>query len=80
MTSLLFRSWKKLSVRLTKNNWGCRTKDSFNLGRVTPGREDELYGLTPLAIKMCRSTNCGQSQARRGVARFVANDVAEAGC
>ncbi|HEX8143193.1 MAG TPA: alpha-glucan family phosphorylase [Pyrinomonadaceae bacterium] len=32
--------------------------DEFlNMGRVRPGDEKEAYGLTPLAIRMCRSTN-----------------------
>lgn len=34
------------------------TDDEFlGLGRVDAGNKDERYGLTPLAIRMCRSTN-----------------------
>jgi glycogen phosphorylase len=34
------------------------TGDEFlALGRVDPGNKSERYGLTPLAIRMCRSTN-----------------------
>ena len=45
------------------------TRDEFlNLGRVRAGDERELFGLTPLALRMCRSTN-GVSQIHGEVSR-----------
>ncbi|HEY0003788.1 MAG TPA: alpha-glucan family phosphorylase [Pyrinomonadaceae bacterium] len=43
--------------------------DAFlDLGRVNPENNDESYGLTPLAIRMCRSTN-GVSRKHGEVSR-----------
>lgn len=45
------------------------TRDEFmNLGRVNAGNETELFGLTPLALRMCRSTN-GVSRKHGEVSR-----------
>ena len=49
---------------------GLSHEEFLNMGRVTPNNEDELYGLTPLAIKMCRSTN-GVSQKHGEVSRAL---------
>jgi starch phosphorylase len=49
--------------------------DGFlNMGRVRPGDEREPYGLTPLAIRMCRSTN-GVSQKHGEVSRALWQDM-----
>ena len=42
----------------------------INLGRITPNKEEELFGLTPLAITMCRSTN-GVSRKHGEVSRAL---------
>ncbi|MGH9903805.1 MAG: alpha-glucan family phosphorylase, partial [Pyrinomonadaceae bacterium] len=45
------------------------SRDEFmKLGRVNEGDEDELFGLTPLALRMCRSTN-GVSRLHGEVSR-----------
>ena len=45
------------------------SRDEFlNLGRVRAGNQDELFGLTPLALRMCRSTN-GVSRLHGEVSR-----------
>lgn len=47
------------------------TEDEFlGLGRVDPGNKSERYGLTPLAIRMCRSTN-GVSRKHGEVSRAL---------
>lgn len=47
------------------------TEDEFlALGRVDPGNKSERYGLTPLAIRMCRSTN-GVSRKHGEVSRAL---------
>ncbi|HEX5602704.1 MAG TPA: alpha-glucan family phosphorylase, partial [Pyrinomonadaceae bacterium] len=47
------------------------TEDEFlALGRVEPGNKSERYGLTPLAIRMCRSTN-GVSRKHGEVSRAL---------
>lgn len=47
------------------------TEDEFlSLGRVDPGNKNERYGLTPLAIRMCRSTN-GVSRKHGEVSRAL---------
>ncbi|HEX8652084.1 MAG TPA: alpha-glucan family phosphorylase [Pyrinomonadaceae bacterium] len=47
------------------------THDEFlDLGRVDPSNDAELYGLTPLAIRMCRSTN-GVSRKHGEVSRLL---------
>ncbi|MDQ3908616.1 MAG: alpha-glucan family phosphorylase [Acidobacteriota bacterium] len=43
-------------------------REFINLGRVVPDDEAELFGLTPLALKMCRSTN-GVSRKHGEVSR-----------
>ena len=42
----------------------------FSLGRVNPANTGEAYGLTPLAIRMCRSTN-GVSRKHGEVSRTL---------
>lgn len=49
---------------------GLSHEEFINMGRVTLNNEDELFGLTPLAIKMCRSTN-GVSQKHGDVSRAL---------
>ncbi|HYP52434.1 MAG TPA: alpha-glucan family phosphorylase, partial [Pyrinomonadaceae bacterium] len=45
------------------------SRDEFmNLGRARAGDENELFGLTPLALRMCRSTN-GVSRIHGEVSR-----------
>ncbi len=47
------------------------TEDQFlGLGRVDPNNKTERYGLTPLAIRMCRSTN-GVSRKHGEVSRAL---------
>ena len=47
------------------------THDQFlDLGRVDPSNDAEWYGLTPLAIRMCRSTN-GVSRKHGEVSRLL---------
>ncbi len=47
------------------------TEDAFlGLGRVDPNAKTERYGLTPLAIRMCRSTN-GVSRKHGEVSRAL---------
>jgi starch phosphorylase len=47
------------------------TEDEFvGLGRVDPSNKNERYGLTPLAIRMCRSTN-GVSRKHGEVSRAL---------
>ncbi|MCA1849581.1 MAG: alpha-glucan family phosphorylase, partial [Acidobacteria bacterium] len=45
-------------------------EEFINMGRVVPNDAGELYGLTPLAIKMCRSTN-GVSRKHGEVSRAL---------
>ncbi|MCA1817185.1 MAG: alpha-glucan family phosphorylase [Acidobacteria bacterium] len=47
---------------------GLSLADFVNLGRVQADDESELFGLTPLALKMCRSTN-GVSRKHGEVSR-----------
>ena len=49
---------------------GLSHEDFINMGRVRPEDEEELYALTPLAIKMCRSTN-GVSRKHGEVSRAL---------
>src|SRR5436309_9649924 len=49
---------------------GISHEDFINMGRIKPNNEEELYGLTPLAIKMCRSTN-GVSRKHGEVSRAL---------
>jgi glycogen phosphorylase len=49
---------------------GLTEEEFLALGRVDPGNEAESYGLTPLAIRMCRSTN-GVSRKHGEVSRAL---------
>lgn len=49
---------------------GLKHEEFFSLGRVNPGNDQEAYGLTPLAIRMCRSTN-GVSRKHGEVSRAL---------
>ncbi|MBA2731404.1 MAG: alpha-glucan family phosphorylase [Acidobacteria bacterium] len=49
---------------------GLSHEEFLNLGRITLNNEEELFGLTPLAIKMCRSTN-GVSRKHGEVSRSL---------
>jgi starch phosphorylase len=51
------------------------SRDEFlNLGRVREGDESELFGLTPLALRMCRSSN-GVSRKHGEVSRELWNKM-----
>ncbi|HST51111.1 MAG TPA: alpha-glucan family phosphorylase [Pyrinomonadaceae bacterium] len=51
------------------------TREEFlNLGRVKAGDESELFGLTPLALRMCRSSN-GVSRKHGEVSRELWNKM-----
>src|SRR5215213_1725750 len=51
------------------------SRDEFlNLGRVNEGDESELFGLTPLALRMCRSSN-GVSAKHGEVSRELWNKM-----
>ncbi|MDT5261386.1 MAG: glycogen phosphorylase [Acidobacteriota bacterium] len=51
------------------------TREEFlNLGRVKEGDEEELFGLTPLALRMCRSSN-GVSRKHGEVSRELWNKM-----
>jgi len=49
---------------------GLSQQEFLALGRVDPTNNDERYGLTPLAIRMCRSTN-GVSRKHAEVSRAL---------
>lgn len=49
---------------------GLTEEEFLSLGRVEPDNKTERYGLTPLAIRMCRSTN-GVSQKHGEVSRAL---------
>ena len=49
---------------------GLSTEEFVALGRINPENPDEAYGLTPLAIRMCRSTN-GVSRKHGEVSRAL---------
>ncbi len=49
---------------------GLSQEEFLALGRVDPGNSDERYGLTPLAIRLCRSTN-GVSRKHGEVSRAL---------
>jgi starch phosphorylase len=56
-----------------KSYWeslGLSTEEFLNLGRVHAGDERELFGLTPLALRMCRTTN-GVSRLHGEVSRAL---------
>jgi starch phosphorylase len=51
------------------------TREEFlDLGRVNAGETEELFGLTPLALRMCRSTN-GVSKKHGEVSRELWNKM-----
>lgn len=49
---------------------GLSRDEFFDLGRVVAGSEADLFGLTPLALRMCRSTN-GVSRIHGEVSRTL---------
>ncbi len=51
---------------------GLTREEFMNLGRVNGGDEEELFGLTPLALRMCRSSN-GVSRKHGEVSRELWN-------
>ncbi len=53
---------------------GLSREEFFDLGRINAGDESELFGLTPLALRMCRSTN-GVSKKHGEVSRELWNKV-----
>jgi starch phosphorylase len=53
---------------------GLAVEEFINLGRVKAGDAKELFGLTPLALKMCRSTN-GVSRKHGEVSRELWQEV-----
>jgi starch phosphorylase len=53
---------------------GLTREEFLNLGRVKAGDESELFGLTPLALRMCRSTN-GVSRKHGEVSRELWNKM-----
>jgi len=52
------------------NELGLSEDEFLSLGRVDPANKTERYGLTPLAIRMCRSTN-GVSRKHGEVSRAL---------
>ena len=53
---------------------GLTHEEFLNLGRVNEGDESELFGLTPLALRMCRSSN-GVSAKHGEVSRELWNKM-----
>src|SRR5579885_28441 len=53
---------------------GITREEFLNLGRVNAGDESELFGLTPLALRMCRSSN-GVSRKHGEVSRELWNKM-----
>jgi starch phosphorylase len=53
---------------------GLTREEFLNLGRVNEGDESELFGLTPLALRMCRSSN-GVSRKHGEVSRELWNKM-----
>jgi starch phosphorylase len=53
---------------------GLTREEFLNLGRVSAGDESELFGLTPLALRMCRSSN-GVSRKHGEVSRELWNKM-----
>ncbi|MFN2516387.1 MAG: alpha-glucan family phosphorylase [Pyrinomonadaceae bacterium] len=49
---------------------GLSHEEFLSLGRIDPGNSNEAFGLTPLAIRMCRSTN-GVSRKHGEVSRAL---------
>ncbi|MCA1592742.1 MAG: alpha-glucan family phosphorylase [Acidobacteria bacterium] len=57
-----------------RQSLGLSHEEFLNLGRVTAGDETELFGLTPLALRMCRSSN-GVSRKHGEVSRELWNKM-----
>jgi len=53
---------------------GLKSEEFLNLGRMNAGDESELFGLTPLALRMCRSSN-GVSRKHGEVSRELWNKM-----
>ena len=53
---------------------GLSREEFLNLGRVNEGGDEELFGLTPLALRMCRSSN-GVSRKHGEVSRELWNKM-----
>jgi starch phosphorylase len=53
---------------------GLTQEEFLGLGRINPGNPAERYGLTPLAIRMCRSTN-GVSKKHGEVSRSLWHEL-----
>ncbi len=53
---------------------GLTHEEFLDLGRVTAGDSEELFGLTPLALRMCRSSN-GVSRKHGEVSRELWNKM-----
>ena len=53
---------------------GLTREEFLNLGRVNEGDDSELFGLTPLALRMCRSSN-GVSRKHGEVSRELWNKM-----
>jgi starch phosphorylase len=53
---------------------GLSDDEFLGFGRVNPANKDERFGLTPLAIRMCRSTN-GVSKKHGEVSRALWQDL-----
>jgi starch phosphorylase len=53
---------------------GLTREEFLNLGRMNVGDESELFGLTPLALRMCRSSN-GVSRKHGEVSRELWNKM-----
>src|SRR5215204_2316859 len=53
---------------------GLSREEFLGLGRVNEGDEEELFGLTPLALRMCRSSN-GVSRKHGEVSRELWNKM-----
>jgi glycogen phosphorylase len=56
------------------NALGLSRDEFLNLGRVQEGDDEELFGLTPLALRMCRSSN-GVSRKHGEVSRELWNKM-----
>jgi len=69
-SSLVLRSFDPTYLR----DLGLTQEEFLGLGRVDPKNPSERYGLTPLAIRMCRSTN-GVSKKHGEVSRSLWKDL-----
>src|SRR6185503_6450402 len=70
--ALVLRSFGPTYLR----DLGLTQEEFLGLGRVDPKNPSERYGLTPLAIRMCRSTN-GVSKKHGEVSRSLWKDLWE---